>query len=592
MKRNKPFSRYAISLFCLSFILGITPGCEEIVSLEDQQELNAPMKSYSSSIFNSTLNSDEKNLKGVVDLHAHPMAHLAHGQKVIFGVPDVGTLMPHGTVTCQTTHRYARNIAEALGSCYGIHGGHDFFKNPCGNHTRRMVLNGVEDGNNANKPHDVEHPDGFPTFSRWPKHNDILHQTMWIDWLKRSWEGGLRVMVGLAVNSRILAVGIEGDNPIDDKTSGDIQLDEMIKLAGRHDWIEVARSANDLRRIVSQDKLALILGVELDDIGNFVLSQRVPNEDEIRYEIRRLYEKGVRYILPIHIVDNFFGGTAVFNPEFARANRYQNGKWWDLVCAEHEDAVTQQLSFGWDAIITIALGGAGGTQPTPACQPGIGYVNNFSLTTQGRIAIDEMMRLGMLIDIDHMSLETVKNVLDYTRPNMYPFISGHNGPSTGSGLENQRQVYHYAELAVRGGMAGVTWADSDAKSFLKTAERTQNTGISIALGTDANGMSKAPRPRKECSYTPCVVYSDKFTKSSTANKTWDYNVDGVAHYGMIPDFIKDVENLEGEEVVANLFNGAEALAELWEHTEEISTNYKSSTGYFHKKITALLELLD
>jgi hypothetical protein len=37
-----------------------------------------------------------------------------------------------------------------------------------------------------------------------------------------------------------------------------------------------------------------------------------------------------------------------------------------------------------------------------------------------------------------------------------------------------------------------------------------------------------------------VVYDASFPKSTSGSKSWDYNTDGVAHYGMLADFVRDV----------------------------------------------------
>jgi len=67
------------------------------------------------------------------------------------------------------------------------------------------------------------------------------------------------------VNNKTLADAVAGpgDFATDDKTSTDLQITEMKSFVGRHnDFMEVAYSPADLHRIVSANKLAVILGVE------------------------------------------------------------------------------------------------------------------------------------------------------------------------------------------------------------------------------------------------------------------------------------------------------------------------------------------
>ena len=54
------------------------------------------------------------------------------------------------------------------------------------------------------------------------------------------------------------------------------------------------------------------------------------------------------------------------------------------------------------------------------------------------------------------------------------------------------------------------------------------------------------------------------TRCETLYKQWDINFEGVAHYGLIPDFLQDLKNVG----VANadlsvLFRSAESFARMW-----------------------------
>jgi hypothetical protein len=75
---------------------------------------------------------------------------------------------------------------------------------------------------------------------------------------------------------------------------------------------------------------------------------------------------------------------------------------------------------------------------------------------------------------------------------------------------------------------------------------------------------------------PLIQYSVAFPKSTLGSGTWDYNSDGVAHYGMIADFIQDVKNvpalsspnaLSGAGVINNLMLGADYFYQMWKKCE-------------------------
>lgn len=550
-----------------------------------------------SPLFSKDLNDGKTSLRGFVDLHTHPMSHLGFGGHVLHGAPDVGITMPAGSIyddnDCNHNPVRAKSIAEALGSCYSTHAGHDLIRNKCGNHIRRMVLNGLEDGNQANKTHDIDHPPGYPSFSKWPKHDDILHQQMWVDWIERSYQGGMRVMVALAVNNYTLATGLEtsANNPRNDKASADLQIRELKRLVAKHKWMEIAYSAEDLRRIVGQkDKLAVIIGVELDDIGDFVVNKSRPSPQALRAELRRLHRRGVRYIFPMHLTDNYFGGTAAYEKDVNRANCYHYGSWWDLACTDgsgrDEHGITKRVDMGFDVFTGIKLGECGGTAPVPKCRRGEGHVNRRGLTSLGREAIDEMMRLGMIIDMDHASVKTIHGILDQTaKPSggKYPLVSGHNGlrgADAHANSENNRTKAQYLELTQRKGIAGVGWGALRSDEWLRRLQAVRNTGVPLALGSDINGLVVQPRPRAGCSpQKPCVTYSSSFPQPQHGSKTWDYNRDGVAHIGLFPDLLRDIEGQKGgPAIVDTLFDGAEAFAVMWERAERIGRTVPEATS--------------
>ncbi len=66
-------------------------------------------------------------------------------------------------------------------------------------------------------------------------------------------------------------------------------------------------------------------------------------------------------------------------------------------------------------------------------------------------------------------------------------------------------------------------------------------------------------------------------RSSCAYKSWDYNTDGLAHYGMVPDFLQDLKNINvTDNDLSPLFLSAEYFTEMWEkclsRSEHISTD--------------------
>src|SRR5688500_19733984 len=119
-------------------------------------------------------------------------------------------------------------------------------------------------------------------------------------------------MVALAVNNRTLAAAVMGPGDIngDDAPSAAVQIAEMKTLVNQHPWMEIAYDSEDVRRIVGAGRLAVILGVEVDNLGNMQGNPSVnPAADDaskaiVRGELQNLWDKGVRYLFPVHVVDN------------------------------------------------------------------------------------------------------------------------------------------------------------------------------------------------------------------------------------------------------------------------------------------------
>ena len=275
-------------------------------------------------------------LSGWADLHVHPMSHLGFGGKALHGAPDRGITMPASTMGCNIDHdKIAKNMRQALPNCNGTHGGWGT-NNTCGDYIRAMIINkaidtefkrGMRDVSNVHGDH---RHSGYPDLKYWPHHSTKLHQQMWWEWVKRAYQGGLRVMVALTVNSETLAQMLNGNTPYDDKSTADKQICAMKRFVDQHsDFMQIAYSARDARRIVDSNKIAVILGMEVDRIGNFTIRESRPTI--VKKEIKRLHRSGIRYVFPIHLIDNAFGGSAVYETLFNLANRNINGRFYRVV---------------------------------------------------------------------------------------------------------------------------------------------------------------------------------------------------------------------------------------------------------------------
>jgi|GEM_PF-1463254 len=569
----------------------------------------------------------DARLKGYADMHTHPMSHLGFGKRLMHGVPDLGSLIPKGTrykgfnlveKECNTSDERATTIEQALGTCNATHGGWGA-ENDCGNYIRAIVISKAFDGDfvhnvshdpfnggNVHGDHRHEGIETSPSFMYWPHQTSVTHQQMWWEWLKRTYDGGLRVMVALTVNSELFAEIIDGDGPKDDKASADLQLDEIITFVGRHDdFMEIARTPADLRRIVGANKMAVLLGMEVDNIGNFHKPDVKCDEITVRAEIKRLHEKGVRYIFPIHLIDNKFGGAAVYEDLFNYVNRYSTGSLFSVE-GSADATINFRLGNGLDGAgnlgVKAALNAASGISfppafdlfkcpvPTLGCWDKFkfvqgllapdsryatytritqGHVNRTGLTSLGEFAIREMMKLGMVIDVDHMSAKAINRSLSIAESvnGGYPINMGHNGIRIGAGAERSASIEMVKRVSALGGMFGVGTADTNPSDFVKNYNvawyvmGSRNT----AIGTDVNGFEPLPKA------SPNLNSNDFYRgleKCTTGNRTWDYTKEGVAHYGLMTEFLRDARlQQNGYEMMNSLMLSAEYFAQMWEKCE-------------------------
>ena len=433
---------------------------------------------------------DDKAVWGVADLHAHPLAHRGFGGNLLWGAPD-------------------GPVEQALAWCTPMHGlgGTGIFPFPgqLPNPLRAALIALVEGQPNV-PPEDmpgIGHlVGGYPRFDGWPRFTSVIHQKMYVDWVRRAYEGGLRLMVALVVNNELLA-SVSNGSDFDDRTAVETQIQATKDLVARHgDFMEIAYSPEDARRIVGVDKLAVVLGVEVDSLGNWGRETDARAEEVVEY-LRHLYrDLGVRHIFPIHLANNAFGGTAAYLSLFNVLNHHLRGEYLSLRGADLDFRMEQLLD----------------SPDYSDVAPGRGHANDEGLTGLGRAALEEMMRLGMIVDIDHMSALAVDETLALAEAERYPVVAGHTAfhdlaVGVGEGTnEYQRTRDQLKRIRRLGGMIAVglhqgelrTAVDrlpndapgsskSWAQAYLYATARMDGAGVGI--GTDINGLAGIASPR-------------------------------------------------------------------------------------------------
>ena len=91
----------------------------------------------------------------------------------------------------------------------------------------------------------------------------------------------------------------------------------------------------------------------------------------------------------------------------------------------------------------------------------------------------------------------------------------------------------------------------------------------FGYGADMNGFGAQGHPR-EGAPNP-VQYPFKsfdggvtFQRQRSGVREFDINTDGVAHYGLYPDWVEDLRKIAGDQIVKDMARGAEAYLQMWE----------------------------
>jgi hypothetical protein len=70
--------------------------------------------------------------------------------------------------------------------------------------------------------------------------------------------------------------------------------------------------------------------------------------------------------------------------------------------------------------------------------------------------------------------------------------------------------------------------------------------------------------------------NDPLRRLITGNRYWDFNLDGLAHYGLMPDLLQDLKNIGFTNLqLKPLFSSAEDYIQMWEKAEAAKVNVRN-----------------
>lgn len=473
---------------------------------------------------------------------------------------------------------------------------------------------------------------GYPEFQGWPNYNTYTHQQEYYTWLHRAFQGGLKLMVMLAVTNETLCQFLGHDHPCDDMTNVDLQLAEARKLEAFIDeqgdcevngngWYRIAESPAQARKIIEDGAMAVVLGIEVDTLFNCRQSGNC-NEASVVAQIQKYKAKGVRHVFPVHLMDNGIGGAATVNDFFNFGNVVVNHRQLAV-----RDCKSEGYSFRFGSpsmkaneVLHAMASKLGVDYPDYSKESALGaHCNKLGLDPKlGAPALAALMNARMLVDVDHMSALSRREALAVAKTCNYPgVVSGHSGFTKltrgQEQSEGQLRDDDVTSIVERGGLFAPILnqgsreelikyeregskvehdCGSSAKSFAQAylyavdAVKARKQGpVGVGFGSDINGFAGLPAPRfgpYACGgdgvpQTNAVSYPFQPLHGSVTSmerfqagyRVFDINLDGFAHMGLFPDFVQELLAIGlTPHDLEPLFDSAEAYIQMWDAAEK------------------------
>ena len=492
-------------------------------------------------------------VRGLIDAHTHLMSHEGFG----------------GEIVCGEAFDEA-GAATALTDCASH--GHD---------GRTALLENVTnlEGKGPFAPHSTQL---WPTFQDAPAWSSLTHQQMYYRWVERAWRGGQRIMVADAVNNNVLCslplqLNRHSCNDMD-TVRRQVKQTERLEafIDERHGgpgkgWFRIARTPQEAREYIEQGKMAVILGMEVSHPFGCGTALGLPKctKADIDAGLDEIEEMGIRSMFLCHKFDNALCGVR-FDPGTQgmvvnAGNFLDTGQFWQVEQCRgplHDNTVE-------GGVLPPELARLVPVQALPVYPKGP-HCNKRGLTRLGEYALQGMIDRGLMVEIDHQSVKAADRTLEILEDDDYPgVISSHSwmDPSLTD------RVYRLGGFAAQYG--------NDARSFVEEGaaqhELREKYDVGYGFGMDMNGFGGTPPPREDAASNPLeypfptVTGKGSVQRQVTGKRIWDYNRDGVAHYGMIPDWVQDMRTIggaDGEQVVQDLLRGPESYLDTWSATTD------------------------
>jgi len=232
---------------------------------------------------------------------------------------------------------------------------------------------------------------------------------------------------------------------------------QRAKIEGK-EVAQVAKSVTDFHRILDERKIAIIHAIE----GGHSLDGKIEN-------VKKFFDKGVCLLALAHFYENELGPTVGGIPSDKKF----------LCCFKHEKE------------------------------------QSCALTDFGREVVEEMMTLGMLIDLTHSTPQMRAEVLEMNK-NRHPIVCSHVGVKVMNPHTMNPDDQEIKKIADTGGAIGIIFKNywlttKEHKKGLdlitKSITHLKNVGgiDCIVIGSDLDGFTDPPDDIKDISEIPMLT---------------------------------------------------------------------------------------
>jgi hypothetical protein len=404
---------------------------------------------------------------------------------------------------------------------------------------------------------------GWPTFVGWPTFDTLTNQQAYWVWLERAWRSGLRlVLANTSEDQELCTLEKKRSHTCNEEGSIELQVRNLKQLQSYIDaqsggpgrgFFRIAYSPAGARRVIKQGKLAVVIGVESSNPFGCSEHNGTPqcNTRQVDHGLARWWKLGIRGFFPVHWVDNAFAGAALEGGGTGQfldlLNVHQTGQPFKIgPCPLPGEGVEMQSTPG----------------PTSSHRR---VCNAKGLTSLGAYLIRRMMARHYLILMDHIGEWAREKVLRMAAQAHYPLVSPHTDIGGAWVPADLRRLY------ALGGLATTTLdtAAKNVKRILALAHyRQRRYYFAVGYGTDTGGFATLPAPdssERPLRYPFREFNGVRFVRERTGHRTFDFNRDGVAHYGLMADLIAEMQHQRhAQRALPLLYRSAEAYLELWQ----------------------------